>query len=112
MDPVKILKRAWHILWSYRALWVFGLILAMAGAGSSGSNGSNSSSRYEANSQSGQQQPYSEDFNPEDFQQLFKEGAERSGQDVYLCWQYGEEHIEFWHGIDDGFAGRQSLDEF
>ena len=55
MDPIKILKRAWHILWSYRALWVFGLILAMAGAGSSGGNGSNSGSRYEANSQSNQQ---------------------------------------------------------
>ena len=41
MDPVKILKRAWHILWSYRALWVFGLILALTAAGSSGSNGNN-----------------------------------------------------------------------
>ena len=36
MDPIKILKRAWQILWSYRTLWVFGLILALAGAGSSG----------------------------------------------------------------------------
>ena len=35
MDPVKILKRSWHILWSYRALWVFGLILALAAGGSS-----------------------------------------------------------------------------
>jgi hypothetical protein len=42
MDPVKILKRAWHILWSYRALWVFGLILALA-AGSASSQGSNNS---------------------------------------------------------------------
>jgi len=41
MDPVKILKRAWHILWNYRALWVFGLILALTAAGSSGSNGNN-----------------------------------------------------------------------
>jgi len=41
MDPVKILKRAWHILWSYRALWVFGLILALTAAGSSGGNGNN-----------------------------------------------------------------------
>lgn len=37
MDPVKILKRAWHILWSYPALWVFGLILALAAGSSSGS---------------------------------------------------------------------------
>jgi len=40
MDPVKILKRAWYILWSYRALWVFGLVLALA-AGSSAGQGSN-----------------------------------------------------------------------
>jgi|RhiMetdeSRZDD1v2_1073273.scaffolds.fasta_scaffold104940_4 hypothetical protein len=46
MDPVKILKRAWYILWSYRALWVFGLILAIA-AGSSTSQGSNNGTRYE-----------------------------------------------------------------
>jgi hypothetical protein len=76
MDPIKILKRSWHILWSYRALWVFGLILAMAGAGSSGSNGSNSSSRYEANSQGNQQQQHSEDFNPEDFKQFLKEAPQ------------------------------------
>ena len=47
IDPVKILKRAWYILWSYRALWVFGLILALA-AGSSSGRGNNS--RYEQNS--------------------------------------------------------------
>jgi len=41
MDPVKILKRAWHILWNYRALWVFGLILALTAAGSAGGNGNN-----------------------------------------------------------------------
>ncbi|MBV5347762.1 hypothetical protein JZU46_06075, partial [bacterium] len=68
MDPIKILKRAWHILWSYRALWVFGLILALAGAGSSSGNGSNSSSRREANSQSSQQQPL-----PEDMREAFKQ---------------------------------------
>ncbi len=45
MDPVKILKRAWHILWNYRALWVFGLILALTAAGSSGGN-ANSRAQY------------------------------------------------------------------
>lgn len=32
MDHIKILKRAWHILWSYRTLWVFGIILALVTA--------------------------------------------------------------------------------
>ena len=44
MDPVKILKRAWQILWSYKALWVFGFILALTAAGSSGGNANNGSS--------------------------------------------------------------------
>ena len=39
MDPMKILKRAWNILWSYRALWVFGIIIAIATAGGMSSGG-------------------------------------------------------------------------
>lgn len=46
MDPIKILRRAWHILWNYRTLWGFGLILALATAGSSG--GGNNSVQYQA----------------------------------------------------------------
>lgn len=40
MDVAKILKRAWQILWNYRALWVFGLILALTVGGGGGSSGS------------------------------------------------------------------------
>lgn len=29
MDYVKVLKRAWEITWHYRALWIFGIILAL-----------------------------------------------------------------------------------
>src|SRR6266850_2030623 len=35
--------------------------------------------------------------------------AEREGEVVYLCWQFGEPEVAFWHRIDDGFAGRQPL---
>jgi hypothetical protein len=35
--------------------------------------------------------------------------AEREGEIVYLCWQFGEPEVGFWHRIDDGFAGRQPL---
>lgn len=31
------------------------------------------------------------------------------GRTVYLCWQYNEPEIKFWHDIDAGFAGRQPL---
>ena len=34
IDVTKILKRAWNILWSYRALWVIGMILALTTASS------------------------------------------------------------------------------
>jgi len=35
----------------------------------------------------------------------------REGEAVYLCWKLGEQRIEYWHGIDEGFAGRKPLDE-
>lgn len=31
------------------------------------------------------------------------------GQPGYLCWKAGEEEITFWHGPDEGFAGRRPL---
>jgi hypothetical protein len=36
----------------------------------------------------------------------------RGGREVYLCWKYGENEIAFWHEVDAGFAGRQSIDNF
>jgi hypothetical protein len=35
--------------------------------------------------------------------------AKRDGEDVLLCWQLGEEKVAFWHGLEDGYAGRQPL---
>ena len=29
---------------------------------------------------------------------------------VLLCWKYGEEKIEFWHGMEEGFRGRKPID--
>ncbi len=36
--------------------------------------------------------------------------ALKDGREIYLCWQYGEEQIQFWHEIEAGFAGRQKID--
>jgi len=33
----------------------------------------------------------------------------RDGREVYLCWQFGEDEIRYWHEIDAGYAGRQPL---
>ena len=38
--------------------------------------------------------------------------ALRAGREVYLCWQYGEGDIAFWHEVDAGYAGRQPIDTF
>lgn len=35
--------------------------------------------------------------------------AWRDGREVYLCWQYGEEAVGYWHEIDAGFAGRKPI---
>jgi len=33
----------------------------------------------------------------------------RDGREVYLCWELGEERIDYWHDIDAGYGGRQPL---
>ena len=35
--------------------------------------------------------------------------ALRRGEVVLLCWRLGEDEIGFWHGVDEGFAGRKPL---
>jgi hypothetical protein len=35
----------------------------------------------------------------------------RDGQEVYLCWQEGEDTIGFWHEPGAGFAGRRPLED-
>jgi hypothetical protein len=31
------------------------------------------------------------------------------GKEVFLCWEQGEEDIEFWHELDAGYGGRERL---
>jgi hypothetical protein len=33
----------------------------------------------------------------------------RDDEEVLLCWKLGEEEIAYWHGVDEGFAGRKPL---
>ena len=35
--------------------------------------------------------------------------ALRRGETVLLCWKLGEDEIRYWHGLEDGFAGRRPL---
>jgi hypothetical protein len=36
--------------------------------------------------------------------------AIRDGEEIYLCWELGEDAVEHWHQIEDGYRGRQPLD--
>lgn len=33
------------------------------------------------------------------------------GEVVLLCWRYGEEKIQYWHGLEEGFKGRKPIDQ-
>ncbi len=37
--------------------------------------------------------------------------AYMEGQEVFLCWQKGEQDIEFWHDLEAGYAGRKRIIE-
>jgi hypothetical protein len=32
-----------------------------------------------------------------------------NGLPAYLCWKYGEDDLEYWHYLEDGFSGRRRL---
>lgn len=36
--------------------------------------------------------------------------ARREGEEILLCWRVGEQEIAYWHGSEEGFAGRRPLD--
>jgi hypothetical protein len=88
MDHTKILKRAWHILWSYRVLWIFGFILAVTAAswssgGTSYSVGSGDVQGFELRG-----------ITPDEFRREFEEEFEDFGREL-------EEAIE---DMDDFFG--------
>lgn len=35
--------------------------------------------------------------------------TEKNGREVYLCWRYGEDEIEYYHELHTGFNGRQRV---
>lgn len=36
--------------------------------------------------------------------------SKHEGRQVYLCWQFDEDQVSYWHDLDAGFAGRQLID--
>lgn len=37
--------------------------------------------------------------------------AKKDGDDILLCWRFGEREIAFWHDVESGFAGRRPISE-
>jgi len=33
-----------------------------------------------------------------------------AGREICLCWQYGQDRIEYWHEVDANFAARQPIE--
>ena len=80
MDHINILKRAWNILWRYRALWIFGIILAMTVTGGSGGGSSNAASSGGGNN-SGSLFQYQFD-DPDQLPEGIREGFEAFGKGI------------------------------
>jgi len=36
--------------------------------------------------------------------------AVQDDEPVFLCWQFGEPAVTHWHGLEEGFAGRQPIE--
>jgi len=36
--------------------------------------------------------------------------ALRDGEEVELCWRVGEDAVEHWHGLGEGYQGRKPID--
>jgi hypothetical protein len=32
------------------------------------------------------------------------------GREIYLCWELGEDDVDYWHELETGFGGREPLD--
>jgi hypothetical protein len=37
--------------------------------------------------------------------------AFRGDEEILLCWHVGEDEIRYWHGVEEGFAGRKPIRE-
>lgn len=37
--------------------------------------------------------------------------SQREGQDILLCWRYGEKSVDYWHPLDTGIKGRRPIED-
>jgi hypothetical protein len=93
----KILKRSWHILWNYKVLWLFGILLAITGAGS-GNGGSSSSYQFNGNNGSNGSSGYNPNYQPGPFMSQLTDWF---NQNIAPLFEYPAQHIAtfVWIGV-------------
>ena len=107
INVTKILKRAWHILWNYRMLWVFGFILALTIGGNSfngNRGGGSSSTSNNSQNQPGQHKPFEGWQGPQGNtpKEKLNDGLRQAGAEIQkLQAQYP---VEFKMGIAVGIT--------
>ncbi|MDY7081066.1 MAG: DUF2203 domain-containing protein [Halobacteria archaeon] len=45
-----------------------------------------------------------------DFPHLREQNGDGDGEEVYLCWMHGEDDIKYWHPVETGMSGRESIE--
>jgi len=98
LDIKKILSRSWHILWSYRTLWIFGFMLALAmGGGGSGNNSNYSFDDSDRHQPDSEWRSDWEGLRGESFSEQLQDGLRQAGDELQkLQLQYP---VEFRMGI-------------
>jgi hypothetical protein len=93
IDFGKILKRAWHILWNYKVLWIFGILLALTGG-----NGGDTGLRYQFSS-NGRENGYGPGI--DQLGRVLREFNLWAEQNLGPLFQHPEEHIStfIWIGV-------------
>jgi hypothetical protein len=96
----KILKRSWHILWNYRVLWFFGILLALTGGGNGGGNSGSSGSSYQFSSSNGfnGSNGYNPNFQPGPFLQSLTDWF---NQNIAPLFKHPDQHVVtfIWIGV-------------
>ena len=93
IDIKNILKRSWKILWSYKVLWIFGILLALTAGGSAGSSNSGWRNQMPQSGAGGLRGLRANDFLPEGAPKWVNELVEWFVRDVEPLFLNPEQHI-------------------
>jgi len=98
----KILKRSWHILWNYRVLWLFGILLALTAGGNGNGNSGSSGSSYQFSSKKvftfNGSNGYNPNFQPVPF---LRELTDWFNQNMAPLFEHPDQHVAtfIWIGV-------------